>query len=77
MNRAELIEEIKEYIGTPHESVMDYINDADDSELNFFLWRLQNNWTWFDSYEVFINTRTKQIIARDSLFSKYETNLIS
>ena len=72
MGRTQLIEEIKEYIGSyPHESVVDYINQSDNEELKFFLWRLENDWEHF--YEGFINLRTRQIFTREQLLKTYQT----
>jgi hypothetical protein len=76
MNRSKLIEEIKEYIGEPHESVSDYMNDSDENELRFFLWRLKNNWTWFDGRERFINAKKHAIIPRRILLAMYEAESI-
>lgn len=71
MNRAELIEEIKEYTGTVHESVQDYITDSTNAELEFFLWRLKNNWCFYDSHERFIHSKTLKVLSREDLLKMY------
>lgn len=71
-NRAELIEEIKDYIGSnPHESVVDYMNESDDKELEFFIWRVQNDWIWYDSNERFLNLATRRLFTREQLLELY------
>lgn len=73
MNRTELIEQIKEYYdGTMHESIQDYIRESNDRELKFFLWQLQNNYTWYDGDDRYINTETMEVFSRESLQKKYE-----